>query len=190
MAIQTRDRLKGGFELALFFARGIKCFDGTKPEALRSLGIFAFTFAVGLIFASIHPPKGFDGYTPVQAMLVSGTRSLMGGFLSLCVIALVCRAVKGNIWLIISACNWAGIPAFCLAVPFWLLAAQGIIPWDQVDRIFVILSCYFYAVLGCIFYAGLKLSWEFAGASAIAVLFAGQTVWDIIFYVTGVERPW
>lgn len=189
----TTTKLKGAFDLLFLFGRGIGAFSGTRRAALRSLLIPAALFLLALPFPCFYPPKGMEsGLGCGQILAVVTAQTLLSLTFSLALVALLARAfgVLGKFWLFLEASNWTGLAAFSITLPLLLAAATGWLPREEMDRIFVIVQCYFYVVTGCIVFRAFRLNWQLSAFMAIVVLFADQTAWDLLFRLQGIPQPW
>jgi hypothetical protein len=191
LAIKTK--LTGAFDLLFLFGRGIHAFSGARRAALRSLLIPAALFPLTLPFTYFYPPKGMEsGYPYSQILATVVVQAALSLIFSLALVALLARAFNrlNKFWLFLEAGNWTALAMFGISLPLLLAAACGWLPREEMDRIFVIVQCYFYVVTGCIVFRSFRLNWQLSVFITIAILFADQTAWDLLFRLQGIPRPW
>src|SRR4051812_16221194 len=141
-----KKKLKGAFDLFLLFGRGIKSFSGEKKQALRSLAIPVFLFVISLPWGYLYPPKGMEKLPFSQILMTQALQFVIAVPFSLLLVAGVAKALKKSdkFWLYLETSNWTDIPCFVVGLPFTVAAVMGWVPREEMDRLFVILQCYFY----------------------------------------------
>ncbi len=191
--LDFKNKITGGFDLLLLFGRGIKKFSGTKKEALVSVILPLALFPCSLAFSYLYPPKGMEvGYEyPQIAATITAQFILSFIFSNALVMGLSRLLDRGDkFWLFFSAGNWASVALFIVTVPFMIAAASGIVGREEMDRIFVLVSCYSYVVTACIAWRAFSLNWQLAGVVAIATLFVNQELWHFIYSIQNIPIPW
>jgi hypothetical protein len=191
--LDIKIKLKGAFDLLFLFGRGISAFSGTKRAALQSLAVPAILFPLTWPLVYFYPPKGLEtGYPYSQILTTVVLQAVLSLALSMVLVVALARAFNrlDKFWLFLEACNWTALAAFSVHMPLLLAAACGWIPRAEMDRIFVIAQCYFYVVTGCIVFRAFQLNWQLAGFITVAILFADQTAWDLLFRLQGIPLPW
>ncbi|MCK5555547.1 MAG: hypothetical protein KAI76_04865 [Alphaproteobacteria bacterium] len=191
MGIKTK--LKGAFDLLFLFGRGIHAFSGSKRDAILSFSIPCVIFPMTLFFSVFYPPKGMEtGYSNSQILITVSLHVVISFLLSLTVIFLLSRVLKksGKLWLFLEAYNWTGLAIFLVTLPLTQAAIFDWIPREEMDRIFVIVQCFSYVVTASIIFHSFQLNWQFSGFMAIVILFIDQTMWDILFMLQDIPKPW
>lgn len=192
LMLEIRPHLRGAFDLVFLFGRGIKAFDPSIPAMLRSFWWLVLLYPVLVISALAYPPKGLEDAAVLQVITNVTIQHFFSYAAFLAVMVPLSRAlsVKQNLPLFITALNWVSVAATIITLPFFVAAVLEWFPRTEMDRIFVIIQCYFYIVTGCIARRALNIGWEFAGMIAVVSLFMGQTAWDILFLLQDIPDPW
>lgn len=191
-------KLRGSFDLALLFGRGIRAFEGngegTKQAALRSLWIPVLLYPFTMWLSYYYPPYGMHegeyAYTQI-AMTVTGAYVL--GIAATMAFGLVFAHVLGQrerFWTYFQASNWVSLPLSLLTVPVALMMVFDIMPREEMDRIVGIITLYSVIVAGCIAYRSFRVPWELAGALACLSLFVNQQAWNVMFYMQDINLVW
>lgn len=188
-----KSKLSGAFDLFLLFGRGIKAFEGKRRAALWSLVIPVALFVVSLPFSYYYPPKGMEtGFSHAQVLAVVMLQNILSTIVEFALVIGVAYSLKvmDKFWLFFEANNWVIIPVALVSAPFAVAAARGWVPRDEMDRVLVLLQCYFYIVTACVFYRAFKVNWQLAGFLAILTLFANQFTWHLLYHALGVPEAW
>jgi len=191
--MRNKAKLKGAFDLLFLFGQGIHAFSGTKRDAIRSFAIPVVLFPVTLFFSVFYPPKGMEeGYSNSQILMTVSLHAVISFVFSLAAIFLLARSFKKSdkFWLFLEAINWIGLAFFLITLPLVNAAVFNWIPREEMDRIFVITQCFFYVVTACVIFRAFQLNWQLSGFMAIVILFVDQTMWDILFMLQGIPKPW
>jgi hypothetical protein len=188
-----KSKLTGAFDLFMLFGRGIKAFTGTRRAALWSMAIPVVLFIASLPFDYYYPPKGMESDISHEQILLTVTlQNILSTVLEFILIAGVAYSLKklDRFWLFVEANNWVSIPTVLVSVPFAIAAVYGWVAREEMDRVLVLLQCYFYVVTGCVFFRAFQVNWQLAGFMTILTLFANQTTWELLYRVQGITAPW
>jgi hypothetical protein len=188
-----KPKLIGAFDLLMLFGRGIEAFSGKRREALWSFVIPVAMFFVSLPFSYAYPPKGMEsGFSHSRILMTVTLQNLLSTVMAYALIIVVAYSLKklDRFWLFVEANNWITIATVAVSVPFAVAAVLGWVPREEMDRILVLLQCYFYVVTACIFFRAFRVNWQLAGFLAILTFFANQVTWDFLYRVQGITLPW
>jgi hypothetical protein len=189
-------KIKGSFDLALLFGRGIRAFEGegTRAAALRSLWIPAALFPLALVVAAYYPPYGMHegGYSFLQVALTVTGAYVLGIVLTMGFGWAFAHALgqRARFWLYFQASNWVSIPLSLLSLPVAFMMVSGALPREEMDSILGIVTCYGVLVAGCVAYRSFRVPWELAGALACLSLFVSQQSWNMVYYVQNIGLIW
>ncbi len=188
-----RTKLRGAFDLALLFGRGIKAFSGDMPAALKSFLIPLLLFPFSLALSALYPPRHLhEGFGLMQVLGVSALQSMLS-FTSFTVLTyFFAMAVdrKKEVLLFFEANNWTGLVGFLMTLPFFALAIFGSMGRDEMDYAFIMVFVYFSIVTACIAYSALRLNWQLAGFIGCLAVVGDQTSWQILMQVFDIPYTW
>jgi hypothetical protein len=176
-----KNKVKGAFSLVFLVGDGMHAFSGKRGDVIRSFFIMFGLLPFVLWTNILYPPHGMEtGYSVSSIMTTAAVQFFLSLFLSLGVL-LVTGMVFGRLHtlgLFLEASNWTALASFILCVPFITLAVTGWLPRDEMDRIFVIITIYFYVVTGCIVNRTFQLNWQLAAAIACFLMLADLRAWE------------
>ena len=189
-----KDKIIGGFDLLFLFGRGIEKFSGSKNEILMSLLVQLFLLPLSIAFSYFYPPKGMEaGFGHAQIIATALAQFVITYVLSYVGVWAIARSLnrQDKFRLFFSASNWLALPFFIVMIPFMLIAAFGIVPREEMDRIFVLFSCYSYIITACIAWRSFRINWQLAGLMSIMTLFVDQEFgYHLIYRLEGIPAPW
>ena len=191
--MRNKTKLKGAFDLFFLFGRGIHAFSGSKRDAIFSLVIPCVVFSITLLFSAFHLPKVMEeGYSNSQILTTIFLHFIISFVFSLVIIFLLASVFKKSdkFWLFLEAYNWTGLVIFLATIPLAQVAFFNWLPREEMDGIFVIAQFFFYLVTASIIFHSFQLNWQLSGFMAIAILFVYQTMWDILFMLQGIPKPY
>jgi len=186
-------RLAGGFDVLFLFGRGVTRFTGSRADAWGSMWIPALTLPVSLAFAAFYPPKGMEtGFTTAQILITVAAQYALSFTATLLIVWAIATVLKraDKFWLFVEVGNWAALAMSLILVPLSLFAVFQPDYRAEMDRLFVIINAYGIIVTACIAYRSFQINWQLGGAIAIATMFVGQEIWNLLYWVQGIPDPW
>lgn len=194
MATSTfKDKIRGAFDLVFLFGNGVDKFSGEKKAALQSLLIPLAFLPVALWFASVYPPISMkEGFSQSQILTTVLAQAVLSFLFTTLVVAAVAGYLKktDKFWLFLETSNWVSLIFSLITLPFVIMAVTMPDMRDQMDRLFVIVGCYGYFITACIAYRAFNLNWQLAGALAILTLAVNQELWNLLYWMQGIESAW